>query len=138
MPVAQTIRTDTFLDTNVVLYLSSSDAAFAGRSEELLSDGAIISVQVLNEATRVMRHKWHVSWADIDSFLTRVRINVIIVPLTVETHDRARMYAERHQLNVFDASIVAAAVLAGCTTLWSEDMHDGLVIDGLTIRNPYV
>jgi predicted nucleic acid-binding protein len=33
--------------------------------------------------------------------------------------------------------IVAAAQLAGCTTLYSEDVHDGLVIDGLTIRNPY-
>jgi predicted nucleic acid-binding protein len=34
--------------------------------------------------------------------------------------------------------IVATALLAGCTTLWSEDMHDGLVVDGqLHIRNPF-
>jgi predicted nucleic acid-binding protein len=33
--------------------------------------------------------------------------------------------------------IVAAAQLAGCSTLYSEDMHHGLVIDRLTIRNPY-
>jgi len=34
--------------------------------------------------------------------------------------------------------IVAAAQLAGCTTLYSEDMHDGLTIDRLTIRNPFI
>ena len=32
--------------------------------------------------------------------------------------------------------IVAAAVLAGCKVLYSEDMHDGLVIDGVKITNP--
>jgi predicted nucleic acid-binding protein len=45
--------------------------------------------------------------------------------------------AERYQLGVYDGMIVAAALVAGCTTLYSEDMHDGLVIDQLTIRNPY-
>ena len=32
--------------------------------------------------------------------------------------------------------IAAAALDSGCDTLWSEDMHDGLVIDGrLTVVN---
>ncbi len=62
---------------------------------------------------------------------------VTVVPLTVDTHDRGLALAERYQLSLYDGMIVAAAQLAGCTTLYSEDMHDGLVIDGLTIRNPY-
>jgi predicted nucleic acid-binding protein len=38
-----------------------------------------------------------------------------------------------------DALIVAAALLAGCTTLYSEAMQDGQVIDRqLTIRNPFI
>ena len=53
-----------------------------------------------------------------------------IVPLTLETHERGLDLAERYQLSVYDGMIVAAALLAGCTTLYSEDMHDGLVIDG--------
>jgi predicted nucleic acid-binding protein len=40
-------------------------------------------------------------------------------------------------MNVYDGMIVAAAQLAGCRVLYSEDMHDGLVIDRLTIRNPF-
>jgi predicted nucleic acid-binding protein len=34
--------------------------------------------------------------------------------------------------------IVAAAMGAGCDTLWSEDMQHGRVIGGLTIRNSFL
>ena len=60
-----------------------------------------------------------------------------MVPVTLETHARGLVYAERHQLAIYDSMIVAAAALAGCTTLFSEDMHNGLVIDGVTVKNPY-
>ncbi|WP_309611667.1 hypothetical protein [Sphingomonas sp.] len=37
-----------------------------------------------------------------------------------------------------DATIVAAALLARCETLWSEDIQDGLVVEQqVTIRNPF-
>lgn len=46
--------------------------------------------------------------------------------------------AERYQLSLYDGMIVAAALDAGCDTLWSEDMHDGLVVETqLTICNPF-
>jgi predicted nucleic acid-binding protein len=34
--------------------------------------------------------------------------------------------------------ILAAALEAGCTVLYSEDMQDGQKIDSLTIRNPFL
>jgi len=43
----------------------------------------------------------------------------------------------RFGFNIFDALLIAAAHEADCTTFYSEDMHDGQVIDGLTIRNPF-
>jgi predicted nucleic acid-binding protein len=59
-------------------------------------------------------------------------------PLTVEIHDRGRLVAEQYRLNVYDAMIVAAALITGCETLYSEDMHDGLLIDHqLRICNPF-
>jgi predicted nucleic acid-binding protein len=60
-----------------------------------------------------------------------------VVPVTEETHVLGLALAARHSLSLYDGMIVAAAQLAGCTVLYSEDMHDGLVIDRLTIRNPY-
>ncbi len=126
-----------FLDTNVVIYYASNDEPKARRSMGLLEAGATISVQVLNEFCRATLGKMALSYQDVHTTLNAVRLVCDVVPLTVETHVLALEYAERHRLNIYDANIVAAAVLAGCTTLWSEDMHNGLAIDGLTIRDPY-
>jgi predicted nucleic acid-binding protein len=48
---------DCFLDTNVLLYLLSKDAAKADRAEALLATGGIVSVQVLNEFASVATRK---------------------------------------------------------------------------------
>jgi predicted nucleic acid-binding protein len=45
--------------------------------------------------------------------------------------------AKRFQLSFYDANIVACALLAGAPVLLSEDMHSGLVIEGLVIQNPF-
>ncbi|MCL2896138.1 PIN domain-containing protein [Brenneria tiliae] len=128
-----------FLDSNVVLYLLSDDAAKADGAEALLKTNPVISVQVLNEVAAVCRRKLAMSWQDIGSFLDLVRNFCDVVPLTVEVHDRARYIAERHLLSFYDACIVAAAAVAGCQTLYSEDMNHGQILeDSLTIRNPFV
>jgi predicted nucleic acid-binding protein len=44
---------------------------------------------------------------------------------------------EQYQYHIYDSLMIAAALRASCRTLYSEDMRDGQVIDGLTIRNPF-
>ena len=129
--------TDAFFDSNVILYLPGTDLQKAARSSELLREGGVVSVQVLNEVVRVTRSKYKFDWARVELLLASVRLACRIEPLTLRTHDLALTLANRHQVHIFDANIIAAASLAGCHTLWSEDMHDGLRIGGLTIRNPY-
>jgi len=127
-----------FLDSNVVLYLLSSDASKADRAERLLKAKPIISVQVLNEVTHVCRRKLGMRWEEITEFTTLVRRFCKVVPLTEAIHDQARAIAERQQIAFYDACIVAAAAMAGCHTLFSEDMNAGQTIEGhLTIRNPF-
>ena len=59
-------------------------------------------------------------------------------PIGIETHERGLTLASRYGLNIYDAMIVASALLAGCTVLYSEDMQDGQVFERqLTIRNPF-
>jgi predicted nucleic acid-binding protein len=41
-------------------------------------------------------------------------------------------------LSFNDALIIAAAIDAGCDTLFSEDMQHGRSIGALTIRNPCI
>ncbi len=129
--------TKAFFDTNIFLYEFSEDAAKASVSEDVIRGGGVISVQVLNEFASACRRKQGLSWAIIREILGEYRKNLTVVPVTLETHERGLDVAERYQLNVYDGMIVAAAQLAGCKVLYSEDMHDGLVIDGLTLRNPY-
>ncbi len=126
-----------FIDSNVLIYLTDVESGKAGQTEDLLADGGIVSVQVLNEFANVALRKVRLSWPETRDFLDTFRATLKIVPLTVETHQCGLELAERYQLSVYDGMIVAAAALAGCKTLYSEDMHDGLVIDGLAIRNPY-
>ncbi|SDA28203.1 Predicted nucleic acid-binding protein, contains PIN domain [Nitrosospira sp. Nsp18] len=127
-----------FIDSNILLYLLSADADKANRAEEIVRVGGLISVQVLNEITNVARHKLAMSWAEINEVLALIRSICPTEPLTIETHDRGRLVAERCGLSVYDAMIVAAALLAGCKTLYSEDIQDGLLIEHqLHICNPF-
>jgi predicted nucleic acid-binding protein len=127
-----------FFDTNVVLYLLSADTAKADRAEELLALGGTISVQVLNEFAAVASRRLRMSWTEIREVLAQVRAVCAVEPLTLETHERALRIAERYRLSIYDALIVAAALLAKCQTLHSEDMQDGQVVERqLTIRNPF-
>jgi predicted nucleic acid-binding protein len=57
--------------------------------------------------------------------------------LTVETHALAVQIAEEAMIDIYDANIVAAAELAGCDTLYTEDLNAGQRIGGVTIRNPF-
>jgi len=129
---------DQFFDTNVLLYLLSGDDAKADRAEKALASGGVISIQVLNEFASVAARKLQMPLAEIREVLTTFRAVCKIVPLSEETHDKGLELAERYGLSIYDAMIVASALLAGCKTLWSEDMQDGRVIDRrLQIRNPF-
>ena len=129
---------EAFIDTNILLYLLSADDDKANRAETIVRGGGRISIQVLNEIASVARRKLAMSWMEINEVLTLVRSICPIEPLTLETHDRGRLVAERYGLGVYDAMIVAAALLGGCRILYSEDMQDGLLVDRqLRICNPF-
>lgn len=126
-----------FFDTNVLLYLLSGDRVKADRAEALLVAGGVISVQVLNEFTAVTSRKLKMNWPDIREVLSTVRAVCTVEPVSVDTHDRGLAIAERYGFAIYDSLIVAAASLAGCRLLYSEDMQDGQTIDTVTIRNPF-
>ena len=127
-----------FFDTNVLLYALADDGWRTPRADALLAEGGTISVQVLNEFAAVARRKLRLDWRTTAALLAKARVTCgRVVPLTVEMHEAALVLAERYQISFYDALIVAAAQAAGCTTLWSEDMHDGMAIGALTIRNPF-
>ena len=72
-------------------------------------------------------------------FPATVQALLTVQPLTVETHATGLRLAERYTLSIYDAMIVAAALLGRCDVLWSEEMqHTMIVKDRLRIANPFL
>ena len=128
-----------FFDTNVFVYTVVQDDPRSQQAEDLIAEGGTVSVQVLYEFAEVARRKAKMPWDEIRFAIENIKaLCPDPLPITVDTHGEALAIAERYSYRIYDALIVAAALEARCTTLYSEDMQDGQVIDGrLTIRNPF-
>ena len=132
-----------FLDTNVLVYAlggrkaSTPDERIAA-AQQLVIEGGVISVQVLNEFVQVCRRKADLSWEQIAVSLQTIKeLCGPVLPLTLESHELAVEIASRYGYSIYDAQILAAASLAGCSTVYSEDMQHGQAIHGLRIVNPF-
>lgn len=126
-----------FFDTNVLLYLLSDDAEKADRAESLLAEGGIVSVQVLNEFASVATRKAGLEIAEIREILAAVRGFCSVRVLDLETHDLGLDIAGQHGYSIYDSLVIAAAKLAGCAELYSEDMQSGQTVVGVRIGNPF-
>src|SRR3954453_3143994 len=131
-----------FVDSNVLVY---SDDRRAGpkrdRARELIEDAMItgtgvLSLQVLQEYFAVSTKKLGLS-ADSArqkiEILSQLDIVILGVPDLLAAIDLHRL----HQLSIWDALVIRAALNAGCRILYSEDLQDGRRIDGLEVVNPF-
>ena len=126
-----------FIDSNVVLYLFSSDTVKADRAESLLQSGGLISVQVLNEVASVCLRKLKMSWEEIDTVLETLKSTCEVLPVTLASHEKAVGLAKRFQISLYDANIAATAILCGADTLFSEDLQNGMSMESVTVVNPF-
>lgn len=132
-----------FLDTNVLVYRVDFDAPDKRRRAAQLLDElyqsrkAVVSTQVLQEFYNTITRKLGVSPSDA-VVATRYHANTRLVSMSWPIIQSAMQRHAAHQFSFWDALIVEAALSAGCKTLYSEDMQHGLVIDGLTIENPFL
>ena len=73
--------------------------------------------------------------------LTRERLGLYsrfdLVPATPEIIEGALALHVLHGTSFYDALILQAAIASGCSVLLSEDMHDGAVIGGVKIVDPF-
>ncbi len=128
-----------FLDTNILVYAFTSNDPRSEKAEMLVAAGGIISVQVLNEFVNVSRRKHHREWDEIKEILGVVK-TLLDSPrsLTMVIHDAAVEIAREHGFRFYDCLIVSAALNAGCSILYSEDLQHGQMIEQLTIQNPFL
>ncbi len=126
-----------FIDTNVIVYLASANPRKADASERILASGGVVSVQVLNEYVSVARRKLTLSWQETREVIEAVKANCEVLPLTIHMQAEAMRLSETTLISIYDASIVAAALEAGCDAVLSEDLQHGQRFGSLTIINPY-
>jgi predicted nucleic acid-binding protein len=127
-----------FLDTNILIYAFTTDRRESA-TQALLERGCFVGVQGLNEFANVARRKLGMDWQEVREALAAIQaLCPAIQALDIETHAAALRITEHCGYTIFDALMIAAALQAGCVTLWSEEMQDGIVIDQrLRIANPF-
>lgn len=128
-----------FLDSNILVYAFSNDRR-SERARLLLNAGGTVGVQCLGEFANVARRKLGMSWSKLHASLDEIQmLSDVVAPVTVELQRSGLALAERYRFGVHDANLIAAALRSLCHIFWSEDLHEGLVVEGrLTIRNPFV
>jgi predicted nucleic acid-binding protein len=127
-----------FFDTNILIYTITADAR-GGVARGRLGDGGVVSTQVLNEFVRVARKKLRLDWLIVESALIEVRAALDDVrPVALSTHEFAVSLSRRDGFDIYDALILAAAIEAGCETLYSEDFQHGRRFGGMTVVNPFL
>ena len=134
-----------FLDTNILVYWIDVHP-FSARAEALITRENVISVQVLNEFSNVLRNKRGLPWPDIANISQTLQNLCKTCDLTLQTHRLALYLADRYQFKIYDANIIAAAAQMGCNVVYSEDMQHGLAVKipvqfgggSLSIKNPFL
>ena len=134
------MRDNCFIDTNILIYCYTSDEP--NKKQKAISvasqDHAVISTQVLSELSNILKRKFNISWTEIKDVITELKEGFDIYVNSPETIESAVHIADRYKYSFYDSLILASAISANCKTLYSEDMHDGQVIENsLTIKNPF-
>ena len=136
---------ESFIDTNVFIYqLERLDAHKAGVADELIEHGiatqtACISFQVIQECinTAIFKAENPLTEEEMRKYIGDVLAPLYNVQSSIRLYQASLDIRFRYRFSYYDSLIVAAALEAGCRTLYSEDLRHGQRIEGLNITNPF-
>lgn len=134
-----------FLDSNIFVYsfdeIDSKKREVADHliKKGLLDGSAVISFQVVQEFLNVATRKFPHLLAHNDAirYLTTTLTPLWKVSPNSELYQTALSLQARYQYTFYDSLIIAAALVADCKVLYSEDMQHGQRIEKLMIKNPF-
>lgn len=130
-----------FLDTNVLIYCyTSTELQKLAKAQAVASlPDVVISTQVLKELANILRKKFNLDWAAIQTTLDEVENNFEVHINSAASIKNACAIADRYGFSFYDSLIIAAALESGCTILYSEDLQHGQAIEQtLTVKNPFL
>ncbi len=131
-----------FVDTNVWLYafIEADDAAKSDAARKLLqTTEPLISIQVINEVCVNLLKRAAFTEAQLREIIVAFFEKYRVVEFSESTFLKASGLRERYSLSFWDSLIVASALAADVSVLYSEDMQHGLSVEGRTeIINPFL
>jgi predicted nucleic acid-binding protein len=127
-------------DSNVLVYLhNNSSPSKRSIAKNILSDNPMIPAQVISEYLNITKRLLDLSKERLLIQTAELLKDCEIIPILPSTLFLAAPLVKKYQFQLFDAIIIAAALEVGCQTLYSEDMHHGLLVnDTLTIITPFI
>src|SRR5215212_6229345 len=135
-----------FIGTNLFIYqLEASDEHKAATADRIIRKGiqshnACVSFQVVQECLNTVLRKAEIplSTDETKQYLDNVLAPLYRVSASISLYRRALDLQVRYRYGFYDSLVIAAALDAGCSRLYSEDLQDGQRIEGLTIENPFL
>ena len=132
-----------FIDTNILVYASIEDKIHADKRKEAVNliqeaeHEIVISTQVINEYYVILL-KNAVKDEYIQERILEVIENAVVVNITFKTIQFAWEIRDKYKYSYWDSLIISSALEGNCSVLFTEDMHDGQIIEGgLKIENPF-
>jgi predicted nucleic acid-binding protein len=106
--------------------------------EPIMAEGAmVLPAQVQAELHNLLRRKAGHSASSAATLVARYARVATLVPTDPPVIAEAFELAEKHNLQTYDAIILAAAAQGGCEVLYSEDMQHGFEWNGVLVVNPF-
>jgi len=134
------IMTKIALDTNILIYSHDKvDLHKQDIARTLLGLYPLISTQTISEYINVLKRKILIPKYELIDLCLENLNDCTIHPVSISTLKIAKNIVQRYNLQIFDSIIVASALEANCVTLYSEDMHHGLLVENrMEIINPFI
>jgi predicted nucleic acid-binding protein len=130
-----------FVDTNVLVYLYSEDE----QTKQMVAINVleqfhcITSTQALNEFCSVCLRKLKIPSKIVWNSIKEIIDECELCYVNTETVEKALMLHDKYGYTYYDCLILASALFNDCNCLFSEDMQNGQIIEGiLTIKNPFI
>lgn len=134
-----------FVDANVLIYRRDSSEPVKQQQATAWIDflwhskQGCLSVQVLNEFYVIVTRKLKPGM-DIEAARADVRALMMWQPIAIDTLvvEKAWIIQDRFLFSWWDSLIIAAAQVAECRYLLTEDLQDAQELDGVIVVNPFI
>lgn len=133
-----------FTDSNIWLYalITGQDPAKSQVAGQLIAHNTaqlILSNQVVIEVVANLIKKSNLNEDNFQQFIISAYHDYRVISVDEAIMSRASHLRVQYAISYWDSLIIAAALQAGASTLYTEDMQNGQVIDNqLTIVNPFI